>query len=82
MIGGGAFGVDVLGAADGGDLAVVRHDRVGVEDRFLHGAGEHQPDIADHQLGGAACLGFIVGHRFIPFRSMPSRSRAAILRAA
>ncbi len=65
--GGGAFGVDVLGAADRRDLAVDGDDRVGVEDRLLQGAREQQPDIADHQLGRAGCLGCIVGHRFFLF---------------
>ncbi len=60
--GGGAFCVDLLGTADGGDLAVLGNDGVGIEDRLLHGAREHQPDIADHQFGGAGGLGFIVGH--------------------
>ena len=62
--GGGAFGIDVRGAADGGDPAVLGDDGVGIEDRLLHGAGEHEPDIADHQFGRAGGLGFVVRHGF------------------
>ncbi len=36
--GGGALGIEILGAADSRDLAVFSNDRVGVEDRLLHGA--------------------------------------------
>ena len=64
---GGALGVDVLGAADRGDLAVFGDDRVGIEDRLLHRARQQQADIADHQFGRAGGLGGVMGHGFIPF---------------
>jgi hypothetical protein len=35
---------------DGGDPAVVHHDRVGVEDRALHVPREHEPDVPDDDL--------------------------------
>ena len=62
--GGGAFGIDVPGTSDRGDLAVLGHDGVGVEDRLFQGAAQQQADIADHQLARAGGLGFIVGHGF------------------
>ena len=37
--GGRAFGVDILGAADRGDPAVLGDDGVGIEDRLLHRPG-------------------------------------------
>ena len=48
--GGGAFGVDVLEAADRGDLAVLGDDGVAVQDRLFQRAGQDQADIADHEL--------------------------------
>ena len=35
---GRALGVDVLGPPDRGNLAVLRDDGVGVQDRLLHGS--------------------------------------------
>ncbi len=40
-----------FGAADRGDAAVDRDDRVGVEDRPREVAAQHQADVADHQFG-------------------------------
>ncbi len=59
---GGVLGVDVLEAPDRGDLAILGHDRIRIEDRLLQSAGEQQPDIADYQLARAGRLGCIVGH--------------------
>ena len=42
--------VHVLGAADGGDPAILRHDRVGLDDGVLQRAGEDQPDVPDDQF--------------------------------
>ena len=61
---GGALGVDVLEAADRSDLAVLGHDRIAVQDRLLQRPRQQQPDIADHQLARAGCLGCVVGHGF------------------
>ena len=69
--GGGAFGVDVLGAADRGDFAVFGQDRVGIQDRLFQHAAQQQADIADHQPGRAGGLGYLMGHGFCPFGSMP-----------
>ena len=80
--GGGAFGVDVLEASDGCDLAVLGDDGVGIEDRLLHGAGQQQPDIADHQLGGAGGLGGVVSHGYFPFLFNAFAVAITILRAA
>ena len=60
--GGRAFGVDVLEAADGGDLAVLGDDGVAVQDRLLQRAGQDQADIADHQLARAGGLGCVMRH--------------------
>jgi hypothetical protein len=81
--GGGAFGIDVPSAADRGDLAVLGNDGVGIEDRLLHGAGEHEPDIADHQFCGPGGLGFVVRHGCFSllFNAFAGRM-AGILRAA
>ena len=37
-----AFAIDVLGAANAGDPAIDRYDRVGIEDRMFEGAGKHK----------------------------------------
>ena len=63
----GAFGVDVLGAADAGDLAVLGDDGVGVQDGLLQGAGKQQADIADHELARAGGLGCVMRHGGVPF---------------
>ena len=60
--GGGALGVDVLRAADCGDFPVLGNDGVGIEDRLLQGAREHQPDVADDQLAGAGRRLCVMGH--------------------
>src|SRR6202035_5055080 len=65
--GGGAFGIDVFGAADRRDPAVDGQNRVGIQNRLLEGPREHQPDITDHEFGRPGCLGFVVGHRFSLF---------------
>jgi hypothetical protein len=61
----GAVGVEVLEAADGGDLAVLGDDCIGIEDRLFQCAGKYQPDIADHKLAWAGWLRCIMGHCFI-----------------
>ena len=64
---GGALLVDVLGAPDGGDAAVLGHHGVGVEDRVLQRAGEQQADVADHQFLGFLSRGLcLVGHCQFP----------------
>ena len=46
--------VEVGFATDGGDAAVVDHDRVGVEDRPVYVAGQQESDAADDHLAGRA----------------------------
>ncbi len=79
---GGALGVDVLETSDRGDLAILGHDRIGIQDRLLQSPRQQQPDIADHQLVRAGRLGCIVGHQVFPFRSMPSPGRCGHLARA
>jgi hypothetical protein len=65
--GGRAFDVDVLEAADRGDLAVLCDDGVAVQDRLFQGAGQDQADIADHELRGPGGLGCVMRHGRGPF---------------
>src|SRR4029079_19039634 len=61
---GGALGVDVLEAADRGDLAVLGHEGVAIQDRLFQRPRQQQADIADHQLAETDRLGCVVGHGF------------------
>ena len=51
--GGGAFGIDILGAADSRDLAVLRKNRRR-QDRLLHGAAKQQAILRIASLVGPA----------------------------
>src|SRR5262249_4351872 len=64
--GGGAFGVDVLQSADGGNLAVLGNDGVGIQNRLFQRSRQHQPDVADHELAGAGRLWCVMGHGTFP----------------
>ena len=79
---GGPFLIHILGAPDRGDLAVLGHDRIGVENGLFEIAAEDQTDVADDQLAGTGRLGLVVGHGFFPFYSSALRGDLAILRAA
>ncbi len=79
--GGGALGVDVLGAADRGDPAVHGDDGIGVQDRLFQRPRQQQADIADHQFCGAGGLGGVVSHGFSFFVQCLRGAAGAILPA-
>ncbi len=60
--GGRAFDVEVLEAADRGDLAVLGDDGVAIQDRLFQRARQDQADIADHELRRSGGLGCVMRH--------------------
>ena len=61
-----ALRIDVFLFAEGGDSAIDRKQRVGIENRILESSGQHQPDVSNDSLslGGRSSGG--CGHLVSP----------------